>query len=100
MKLVRFIGDAREEVDAIFTYYEIRLTGLGERFLGQLTVQTNRIVQNPHLYGIVRGRVRATMIPHFPHIVYYRIDDAETIVLAVLHHRQRSGTWWSRRNRT
>ncbi|WP_020472525.1 type II toxin-antitoxin system RelE/ParE family toxin [Zavarzinella formosa] len=99
MNPLRFIVEAREEIDAIYDDYESRSAGLGDRFLDQLTIQANRITHNPHLYGIVRGAVRAAMIPRFPHIIYYRIDTNETIVLAVLHYRQSSRTWWVRRSR-
>ena len=100
MNPVRFIFEAREEVDAIYIDYEGQLAGLGERFLSRLTFQVARLTANPHLYGVVRGAIRAAPIPRFPHIIYYRIDATETIILAVLHHRQRSRTWWGRRNRT
>jgi plasmid stabilization system protein ParE len=50
----------------------------------------------PEMYGVVWRNVRAARLRQFTHVVYYRILDDRTEVLAVAHGHRDSASWRSR----
>lgn len=56
-----------------------------------------RIAENPTTGTEFRTRYRWVRLKRFPYLIYYRVADAETVVvLAVAHKRRRSGYWLGR----
>jgi len=87
---------ARDDIDRAYAHYKQQKPGLGERFLNALRDVLDRIADNAELYGVVYQDVRAATLRRFPYVVYYRIEPARVLVLAVQHGRGHSRQWGSR----
>ena len=48
----------------------------------------DRIEAHPFGYQVVYRNTRRVLLDKFPYSVYYLIQDAGVIVLAVIHHKQ------------
>jgi plasmid stabilization system protein ParE len=93
---VVYLPEAEDDIAYVHAAYELQRTGLGDQFLESLRKQIDRVESNPYLYGILKGDVRATPLRRFPYIVYYRIQTADVLVIAVLHGRRSSRVWQRR----
>jgi plasmid stabilization system protein ParE len=93
---VVYLPEARDDIDAAYTAYEQRLAGLGDQFLEALREQVDRIRDNPGLFGLFYQDVRAAPLRRFPHVVYYRAEPAQVVVVAVQHGRRSSRGWQGR----
>jgi plasmid stabilization system protein ParE len=91
-----YLPEARDDVDAAYTYYEGCLAGLGDRFLTALAHRVGVIEGNPRLYGEVRPRVRAAALRRFPYVVYYREQAGRVLIIAVRHGRDDPAIWQAR----
>ncbi|MCI0465106.1 MAG: type II toxin-antitoxin system RelE/ParE family toxin [Gemmataceae bacterium] len=85
---VIYLPEAQADVDAAYTGYEQRQTGLGERFLEQLRRRVGAINDNPEMYAVLRDEVRAAPLRRFPYVVYYRFEAGTVFILAVLNGRR------------
>jgi len=74
----------------------MHLKGLGDRFAGTVRDQVERIAEMPEMYGEVADGVRATLLRHFPYVVYYRIDNDRVVILSVTHGRRAQQGWEDR----
>ena len=92
---VRFRPEAETEALETREWYEQRQSGLGPAFTTDLTHLVDRISENPLQFRRVRGETRRAVLSKFPYAVYFRIHDAEVVVLAV-HGRQHQARWQSR----
>ena len=98
----RYQGEAIEEAVHAAQYYERREEGLGDRFLESLRSCVSQVEMNPRLYpkeqfGGVRGEIRSCTVEGFPFSVVYEILTDELLILAIQHHKRRSGYWKHRR---
>jgi len=88
---VVFLPEARDDIDSAFLYYQREQAGLGCRFSSAVRDQVKRIQDGPEIYGVVHQDIRAACMRRFPFVVYYRIDPARIVVIAV----QRGSRDWS-----
>jgi plasmid stabilization system protein ParE len=79
---------ALEDLDAIHTSYDEVRPGLGDDFVAKVRDVRTRIGNHPHLYGLVGGRVRGAPVRRFPYVVYYIVEPARVVIIAILHVRQ------------
>lgn len=93
--VVVFRPEAEAEVLEARQWYESRNEGLGRRFAEAVDALVTRIVSNPFAFPEVHGQTRRAVLTRFPYAVYFRIADADVIVLAV-HGRQDPTRWRSR----
>jgi plasmid stabilization system protein ParE len=84
--------DAAEELEESVVWYERRQAGLGSRFLHTVLTVFERILAAPAVGTPVQS-ARRVPVPGFPYSVFYRIRGEELLVVAVAHHRRRSGYW-------
>ena len=84
------------DLEAGRQWYEKKRRGLGSDFLLCVDDAFERIQQNPESPAIVYRGVRRVLIRRFPYIIYYRVEFDATVILGVLHGRQRSLLWKSR----
>lgn len=88
-----YLPEARDDIDEAFTQYQARLLGLGDRFLAALARSVSLIETNPLLFGEVAPGNRAAPLRKFPHLVYYREDPNQVLVIAVRHGRDDPAVW-------
>jgi plasmid stabilization system protein ParE len=93
---VIYLPEARDDVDEAYTDYEQRRTGLGDRFLERLRQRVEAIQANPYLYGVVEDDIRAAPLQQFPGVVYYRIEGAQVLIVAVVPGSSDPGRWQGR----
>jgi len=83
---MKYLLEIKEEAnfDAIeaYEYYESKSIGLGERFLEQVDVFLDLIVQNPHLFPCKKDPFREAYIIDFPYLIVYEIIENTVVVFA------------------
>ena len=90
-------ADARAEYLEALDWYLQRSELVARRFQEDLIATLSRIAARPELAAADEAGIRWARMDRFPHILYYRIQDDETVqVLAVAHGRRRPGYWGSR----
>ena len=77
-------------------WYEDERAGLAERFLADVGRTFDRIRERPFQFPTVRGDVRRSLLHTFPYAVYFRAQDEDVVVLAVLHLRRNPKVWRAR----
>jgi len=93
---VIFRPQARREFDDAADWYEQRRTGLGARFVAAVQQVLDEVSANPQRYSEVFGDVREGIVQGFPYCVYYREENGQIIVLAVVHATRDPSVWQSR----
>jgi plasmid stabilization system protein ParE len=88
--------EVQNEIDDAYQEYESQQPGLGNRFIAAIRQLLKRIEENPQLYGVHYKDVQADKSRRFPFGVYYRIEPARVLVLAVRHGHRNPRDWKSR----
>lgn len=85
------------DIEAAFQWYEKEQPGLGLEFLDELRAAYDRIVAGPLKYQHLRSGVRRALLRRFPYAVYFSVEEAVIVVLAVLHASRDPAEWQRRR---
>jgi plasmid stabilization system protein ParE len=93
---VVYLPEAQDDIDATYARYDGQRPGLGDRFLNALRQRIDHIQASPALDGVFYQQVRAAALRRFPQIVYYRVESAQILVIAVQHGRRSSRAWQDR----
>jgi plasmid stabilization system protein ParE len=97
---LHFDQDAVEDILGIVKFLQGRQTGLGRHFANCLNKRLELISWNPRIFGGIYFVVRASDIPVFPHVIYYRVDrHREVHIIAVRHGRENPKVWKKRYRR-
>lgn len=78
--------------DAAF-WYETQQSGLGRQFLGEALAVFSTLAESPQLYPVVHRNARRALLRRFPFGVYYRIETAAIVVVAVMHGSRNPNRW-------
>jgi plasmid stabilization system protein ParE len=87
---------ARKEFDAAADWYEQRRSGLGPQFIAEVERIFDRVVDNPEFYPLVHRDIREALVRRFPYVVYYRVESARVVVIAVIHGARNPSIWQRR----
>lgn len=90
---MRFRPGVDTDLREASNWYEEQQPRWGEKFLDRVDEAFDRIELQPQLYGVVENGVRRVSVEQFPYSVYYRIDDLEVLILAVVHDRRHRRIW-------
>lgn len=86
---MKYLLDIKDEAnfDVIegYKYYESKSIGLGDRFLEQLDVFLDLIIQNPYLFPCKKSPFREAFIIDFPYLIVYEIVNNSVVVYAVFN---------------
>jgi hypothetical protein len=94
---VLFLPAAEAEHLAQVAFYESKQTGLGARYLAEVTAALEYISEAPHRFRVVRQpALRQLDLKIFPFAIYFREVDGIVHVAAVAPHRRRPGYWQGR----
>ena len=88
--------EAQDEFDHAFDWYEAQQPGLGADFADRVQETLDQIAINPHTHESVLEDVRRAVVRRFPYCVYYRVERARVLVLAIMH-AKRNPTRWKKR---
>lgn|SRR6185312_60313 len=82
--------EAEKDTNNAYCYYENQQTGLGERFLNELSFFYTKLKQHPQYYSFTSENktTRSVALRIFPYKIIYEINDKQVFVYAVYHFRQ------------
>lgn len=95
MKL-RLLHIAELELNAAMRGYRDKGEDIGERFLVELRIASNRIVETPHAWHPLGNGLRRIRLNRFPYGLIYAVLDNEILIVAVHHHSRRPRRWRDR----
>ncbi|MHA8077269.1 type II toxin-antitoxin system RelE/ParE family toxin [Aquirufa sp. TARAVU-A1A] len=81
------------EMSENMTWYNNHVSLLGTNFLNQISPSLELISQFPHLtYVRYSPYIRCCIIPRFPLMIHYQVDEAKQaiLIIAILHMRRRT----------
>jgi plasmid stabilization system protein ParE len=87
---------ARAEYVRAIGWYEEQKPGLGARFEAHVEAVLDIISRQPNRYALVEGEVREASVRRFPYSVFYRVESARIVVIAVFHQSRDPSEWQSR----
>ena len=93
---VNLRSEALEDLRDAFYWYEDRLPGLGRAFLDEVRDRFLLVRDAPEMYPIMYSGVRRSVLRRFPFCLYYRLEDGDLVVIAVMHGSRDPGRWKSR----
>lgn len=97
MKLeIRLRPQAEQDLADAATWYEEQRQGLGHEFLDEVLTMLSNIAKNPLIYPDVYRSIRRAVIQRFPFSVYFRVESATIVVVAVMHGSRNPRRWKSR----
>jgi toxin ParE1/3/4 len=92
-----FISDESElDILDAYTWYERRLTGLGEEFEASLEKGFETLLQDPFLFQTRYRNLRIYFIEKFPFGIHYLVDENSIKVFGVFHTSLSPRNWLSR----
>lgn len=98
---MRRSGRLREEADhdlaAAAAWYEPQRDDLGREFLDGALSTFKLISEQPMAYPLVHRDTRRALMQRFPFGVYFRVEEFDVMVVAVMHGSRHPRRW---RNRT
>ena len=88
--------EAEQDLFHAAQWYEEQQTVLGIRFRAAVNQVLQQIEATPELYRIVQHRTRRALTKRFPFAVYYRVEEDQVVVQAVMHLHRDSDSWKTR----
>ena len=89
-------AEAQDDFDEAFDWYEAQRPGLGTDFADQVQQTFDRISANPLLHSTVFQDVRKAPVQRFPYSIFYRVEAAQLLILAVFHGKRDPSIWQAR----
>lgn len=93
---VRVRPEAEKDLSDAAAWYEEQRPGLGHQFLDEVLAVLSTISKVPMMYPSIHRNTRRALIRRFPFGVYYQVEDAAIVVIAVMHGSRDPRRWKSR----
>jgi plasmid stabilization system protein ParE len=93
---IKILESAKQDLSEGFGFYESQKKGLGSYFLESLFSDIESLRLFAGVHGVHFGRYHRLLSKRFPFAVYYRLEDNEVRVYAVLDCR-RDPAWARKR---
>lgn len=87
---------AKADLRRAARWYEKQLAGLGREFIAEVEAALNRIVENPLQYQPIYRETRRSQTHRFPYGIFYRIEESDIVVFAIVHLHRDDGSWRDR----
>lgn len=88
--------EAEQDIQSAFEWYQQRQASLGQSFLSEIEAKLDAIENRPALYGDIGLGVRRAICHRFPYYIYFIDNEAQIIVIGVLHQRRHPAVWQAR----
>ena len=88
--------EAEADIEEVAIWYERQRQGLGQEFLDEVLGLCEKLAENPAMYPVIHRHTRRALIRRFPFGVYFRIEDEQVIVVAVIHGSRHPRNWRQR----
>lgn len=92
---IRILAAAQKDLVHGFRFYESQGEGLGTYFLDALFSDIDSLLLYAGIHGMVAGGYYRMLAKRFPFAIYYRINNSDILVYAVLDCRQNPA--WTRK---
>lgn len=79
----RFHEAADTELAEAIAYYDRKVSGLGDRFLGEVKAATRSIERHPEIAPVIEHGVRTKVLNRFPYTLMYVVETQELFIVAV-----------------
>lgn len=89
-------GEAEQDIEDAARWYEDRQPGLGAQFLDEAARTLDAIAEQPTLHSVIHRDTRRALLHRFPFGIYYRLQQAGIVVVAVMHGSRHPQRWKSR----
>ena len=83
-----FLLSADIDVQQAYEYYENYQEGRGGLFMRHLDAACAHLRQFPKIAPVFHGGYRRLLVPRYPYGIFYTIESARIIVVAVTHFQQ------------
>ena len=93
---VRLRPEAEQDLTDAAAWYEEQRQGLGHEFLDEVLTMLSSIAETPLMYPNVHRNTRRAVIHRFPFSVYFRVESATIVVVAIMHGSRNPQRWKSR----
>jgi plasmid stabilization system protein ParE len=93
---VRLRPEAELDLADAAYWYEGQQQGLGRQFVDEVLAVFSVIVETPRLHPVLHRHTRRALLRRFPFGVYYQVDTAAIIVIAVMHGSRNPNRWKGR----
>ena len=82
---------ARNEILDAWEWYEDRQEGLGDRFITQINLKINQVIQTPKRYPERKKPFREAKIDMFPYLLIYKTASRKKVITIIsVFHSSRS----------
>jgi plasmid stabilization system protein ParE len=82
---------AHHEYIEAYVWYELKQTGLGERFMSSVEKKLQQIVEHPEHYGKRNGNYREAKVENFPFMIVYEFFKSKQLIhIAAIYHGKRN----------
>ena len=92
MKII-FTELAAKELLQARSFYEVEVTGLGEKFSSEIKSALKRISNFPTAWPILKNEIRKCIVRKFPYNLFYSIEQDFILILAIAHHHRKPYYW-------
>lgn len=87
---------ARDELNDTINFYNLELSGLGQKFKEEIKKALKRIVENPTAWPSVTQEIKKYVLHKFPYKILYSIEKDHIYIIAIAH-QHRKPTYWINR---
>lgn len=96
IKPIVILPAAAQDVDDAYSWYERQKNGLGKRFFTAINSSFQSIQRTPAGYQMVHPRYRKVVLRGFPYAIFYREEEEQLFIAAVLHTARNPEEWRDR----
>ena len=87
--------EAKEEINSIRDWYNLRKAGLGNTFRKLLKIEIEKLKFNPKICENKYQNIRCLSFHKFPYLVHYFIDEtSKTVNIVSIFHTSRNPNIW------
>jgi plasmid stabilization system protein ParE len=90
---VRVQPRAKSHLNEAYEWYDEQRAGLGREFLEAIEDCIEQIADNPGMFPVHRGRIRRAVAHRFPYLIFYVVEERESVVIAVFHAARDPQNW-------
>jgi plasmid stabilization system protein ParE len=88
--------EAEADLAEAYAWYEQRRQGLGQDLLREVERKLDNLQSLPESFPLVYKDVRRALTKRFPYGIYFLIDNARVVVLAIFHAKRDPKSWQRR----
>ena len=93
---IRFLSEARAELEDAAHYYERERAGLGGEFFAEIDAALAFIARFPEACPPCAHDCRRKKVHRFPYLLVFAVEDSGILIVAVMHGSREPGYWHMR----